>query len=195
MSPEVTALILAGGQARRMGGRNKALLEAGGETLLARLHRELAPRVARVLVSVAEPATWTALPQLCDPVPGLGPLGAIAAGLAAVPEWLLVVAVDMPFLGGPVLDLLLARCGAHATAPDAVAFRVAGLPEPLVALWHVSARRVVERRVSARQLKVAAALMDPELQVQWIDEPEVRSVDAKLRSFVNLNDLTDLAAL
>ncbi len=178
-----------------MGGRNKALLEARGETLLARLHRELAPRVARVLVSVAEPATWTELPQLCDPVPGLGPLGAIAAGLAAAPEWLLVVAVDMPFLEGPVLDLLLARSGAHASAPDAVAFRIAGLPEPLVALWHVSARSVVERRVAARQLKVAAALLDPELQVQWIDEPEVRSVDAELRAFVNLNDLNDLATL
>lgn len=193
MTPDVTALILAGGQARRMGGRNKALLEVGGETLLERLRRELAPRVTRVLVSVAQPVTWTELPQLCDPVPGAGPLGAIAAGLAAAPQWLLVVAVDMPFLAGPVLDLLLGDL--DTAAPDAVAFRVAGLPEPLVALWHVRARSVVERRVASRQLKVAAALLDPELQVRWIDEAEVRRVDLELRSFVNLNDTDDLATL
>lgn len=178
-----------------MGGRNKALLTVRGETLLERLHRELSPRVARVLVSVAEPVTWTALPQLCDPEPGLGPLGAIAGGLDAAPQWLLAIAVDMPFLGGPVLDLLLARGSRAAPESGAVAFRIAGLPEPLVALWHVRARPSVQRRVAARQLKVAAALLDPELQTQWIDEVEVRRVDPELRSFVNVNAVADIAAL
>ena len=36
MVPDTVGVILAGGQARRMGGGDKALLMLGGETLIAR---------------------------------------------------------------------------------------------------------------------------------------------------------------
>jgi molybdenum cofactor guanylyltransferase len=38
-------VILAGGQGSRMGGVDKALLRLGGETLLARVERRIAPQV------------------------------------------------------------------------------------------------------------------------------------------------------
>jgi molybdopterin-guanine dinucleotide biosynthesis protein A len=194
MELDVTALVLAGGRARRLGGRNKALLQVGGATLLDRLVAELTPRVARVWISLAEPATWTALPALLDPEPDMGPLGGIAAGLAAAPGWLLAVAVDMPYLRGEVLDLLLERARRGGN-PDAIAFRLGGLPEPLVALWGKSTACVVSQRLADRRLKVAAALLDPQLHVEWIDEEEVRRVDPELRAFVNVNSVTDAAAL
>ena len=200
--PDITGLILAGGRGRRLGGRNKALLRTGGQTLLARLHAELAPRVARVLVSVAEPAPWTELPTLVDPEPDLGPLCGIAAGLARAPGWLLAVAVDMPCLQGAVLDLLLgrldaatARRGADHPELDAVGFWLDGWPQPLMALWGPRSAPVVQRRLAARQLKVAAALQDPELTVAWVDEAAVRQVDPTLRAFANVNDERDAAAL
>jgi molybdopterin-guanine dinucleotide biosynthesis protein A len=191
-SIDVTALILAGGQGLRLGGRNKALLRVGGEQLIDRVAGVLRPRVTRLLVSVAEPASWTELPTVVDEQTGQGPLSGIAAGLSRAPGWLLVVAVDMPHLRGDVLDLLLARA---ASGCDAVAFRLGGLPEPLVALWGPACAPVVQRRLAAGQRKVADALLDPEVHVAWIDEPEVRALDPQLRTFCNVNDADDVAAL
>jgi molybdenum cofactor guanylyltransferase len=189
--PDITALILAGGRARRLGGRNKALLRVDGITLLDRLHAELAPRVSRILVSVAEPVTWTELPTVVDGSAGLGPLSGIGAGLALAPSWLLAVAVDMPFLCGPVLDLLLRHANPDV---DGAAFCLR-FPEPLVALWGPACRAVVERRIARGDLKVAEALQDPELRITWIDEAAVRAVDPTLRAFANINDAADVAAL
>lgn len=193
--PDLTALILAGGRARRLGGRNKALLVADGQTLVQRLELALAPLVRRTWISVAEPASWTGLPALVDPEPGLGPLSGIGAGLAAAPSWLLAVAVDMPHLGAAALELLVAELAARHDQVDAIAFRIGGRPEPLVALWGPACAQVVTRRLRARQLKVAAALQDPELRLGWIEEDRVRAVDPSLRSFANVNDERDAAGL
>lgn len=189
---DVTALILAGGQGRRLGGRNKALIEVEGQPLIERVAGVLRPRVARLLVSVAEPVSWTDLPTVIDERAGQGPLSGIAAGLRRAPGWLLVVAVDMPHLRGDVIDLLLARASSGC---DAAAFRIGGWPEPLLALWGPACAQVVQRRLAAAQRKVADALLDPELHVAWIDEPEVRALDPELRTFCNVNDADDVAAL
>ena len=191
--PDVTALILAGGRGRRLGGRNKALLTTGGERLIDRVARVLSPRVTSLLVSVAEPAPWTSLPTIVDDVPDQGPLAGIAAGLSLAPGWLLAVAVDMPHLRGEVLDLLLARAAAGDC--DAVAFRLGGLPEPLVALWGQPCAPVVQQRLRGGRRKVADALLDPELRVAWIEEDRVRALDPELQTFCNINDADDVAAL
>jgi 2-C-methyl-D-erythritol 4-phosphate cytidylyltransferase len=51
---EVSALILAGGMGLRMGGQPKALLEAGGETLLERAVRQARDHAAQVIVGLPE---------------------------------------------------------------------------------------------------------------------------------------------
>ena len=56
----MTAVILAGGQSRRM-GRDKLILTAGGETLLERAVRRYRAVFPRVLVSVAAPEKFPEL--------------------------------------------------------------------------------------------------------------------------------------
>ena len=71
--PRTVGLILAGGRARRMQGRDKALLTIRGEALLAHAIRRLRPQVdVLALNSNAEPELFAAygLATIPDRLPG-----------------------------------------------------------------------------------------------------------------------------
>lgn len=181
----LTACILAGGRARRMGGATKPLLVVDGETIFDRQRAVLAPRAREVIVALAEPGplAQVGLRAVYDRVPDAGPLAGLASALAAIDTpWLLAIAGDMPAISGQLLDVLIAH--AHEDV-DAVAPRVGGWPEPLCALWHRRALGFLDARLARGDYKVAAALDD--LRVAWVDEPALRAVDPALASFRNLN--------
>ncbi|MCO8143996.1 molybdenum cofactor guanylyltransferase MobA [Rhodovulum tesquicola] len=143
---QVVGVILAGGQGRRMGGVDKALIRLGGTTFLARVAARLGPQVAAMALSANGPVEDYAearLPVLADPPPGdLGPLAGVLAGLdwaaEAGADAVATVAVDTPFL--PV-DLV-ARLGTAAGGELAVAAS-GGRMHPTAALWPVGLRAEV----------------------------------------------------
>jgi molybdopterin-guanine dinucleotide biosynthesis protein A len=196
----IAACILAGGRATRLGGRAKPALIADGATILERQLDVLAPRVATVLVSVAPgaamevPARWRDRVALVeDREAGAGPLAGLAAALAACPaEWLLVVAGDTPGLSAPVVELLVAEAAAAGDA-DAVAPRVDGLAEPLLAVYRARVAPVAAARLAAGRRKVAALLTEAGLQVRWIEEAALRAVDPQLRCLDDVDTPEDLA--
>jgi molybdopterin-guanine dinucleotide biosynthesis protein A len=105
----VTAVILAGGLARRFKGEDKGLLELGRRPLAAWVAERLQGHVAEVLLNANRNlGDYAALgyPVVADHLVGNpGPLaGALAAGRTAQQEWLLTVPCDVPFLP---LDLAL----------------------------------------------------------------------------------------
>jgi len=185
----ITALVLAGGKATRLGGVAKHEIVVEGRTIFARQVAVLAPRVSEILV--ASSSDIAGYRTVRDPQEGVGPLAGIAAGLAAcTTEWLLVVAGDMPHLTGAVVDALLARAD---TAHDAVGIRIAGLPEPLVcALRCAVYRPIVARRLAARALKASQLLDGEPVRVAWLDDSELRAIDPELRAFFNVNAPEDL---
>ena len=84
----VAAAILAGGQARRMGGVAKALLEVEGRPIVARLIDEheidaVAHFAAKIVVpesaskAYTESCSVTAISMLCVPLPGTAPFEAL----------------------------------------------------------------------------------------------------------------------
>jgi molybdopterin-guanine dinucleotide biosynthesis protein A len=189
---DVAAAIIAGGEARRLGGRVKALLTIDGQTVLERQLAVLAPRCAAIAISANDPAPFQerGLPVIPDRRPGLGPLAGIAAALAWCPApYLLIVAGDMPYLEPGIIDLLLAR---RSAAVDAVVPFLRGLPEPLFALYGRSCLRVIEQRLAAGQRKVAGLILDAGLVIERVDERALRAVDPALRCFTNLNTAADL---
>lgn len=110
-SAPLVGLILAGGRSQRLGGRDKALLELRGQTLLARAIARLAPQVDVLAINSNVPAAAFAaygLPVIADRKPGyLGPLAGIHAGLKTWPDRRLVtVAVDLPFLPADLVSRL-----------------------------------------------------------------------------------------
>lgn len=170
----ITALILAGGRATRMGGVDKTAIVVGGETIFRRQLRVLAPRVTEILVSVgaherALPPVEAPLRTVIDAVDGAGPLAGVHAGLAAcTTPWLLVVAGDMPYVSGELLDRMTA---AARDDLDAVGIRIDGRPEPLFCLLRVApARAAIERRFAEGRRKASELLTDSGLRVAWLDE-------------------------
>jgi molybdopterin-guanine dinucleotide biosynthesis protein A len=178
-TPTISALILAGGKATRLGGIAKHELVIDGRSIFESQREVLAPRVAEIVVSGAEVAGHR---TVRDAIEGVGPLAGIAAGLGAIATpWLFVVAGDMPRLTGELVDRMIAARGDEL---DAVGLRVGALPEPLVCVLHVRVREVVERRLAAGRFKASGLLTDEGLRVTW--------QDADPDAVVNINSPGDL---
>jgi molybdenum cofactor guanylyltransferase len=188
--PDVTAVILAGGVGRRLGGATKPLVEIGGARILDHQLAVLAPRVRAVVVS-ANTAPWSPVPVIPDGVDGGGPLAGLAAALAAVDTpWILAVAGDMPWLAGEVLDLVLAAATGDRVA--AAVPRVGGYPEPLCAAYHARARAVIAAACARGERSPSRVLLGGGLAIAWIDEPALRAADPELRTFASVNEPGDL---
>lgn len=96
---DLCAVVLAGGQSRRMGGWDKGLLELAGVTLTGRVLARIEPLVRECLVSAnRHEAEYGAFghPVLGDA--GWGPLGGLLAALVVTDQpWALSLPCDMPF--------------------------------------------------------------------------------------------------
>lgn len=98
-------VILAGGQATRMGGGDKTLLELGSRPILAHVIDRLTPQVAGLALNAnGDPARFArfGLPVLPDGIPGFaGPLAGVLTGLdwaaARGADRIVTVAGDTPF--------------------------------------------------------------------------------------------------
>ncbi len=191
IAADVAAVILAGGRATRLGGAVKPLLQIGDATIVARLEAACAPLVGEVLVSTAAPAAWTSRRQVHDRVADAGPLAGLDAAFAATDTtWLLVLAGDLPDVQPALLVALLAATAADV---DAVVPRLAGHPEPLLAVYHRRCAAVVCALLDAGRRRVAGLAEHPAVRTRWLDEAALRQADPELRSFAGINDPADLA--
>jgi len=100
---DVTGVVLAGGQGRRMGGVDKGLVELAGAPMVAHVLARLAPQVGAVLINANQNLDrYRALgpPVVPDAVGGFaGPLAGLHAGLTgASGELVVTVPCDSPFL-------------------------------------------------------------------------------------------------
>jgi molybdenum cofactor guanylyltransferase len=141
----VATLILAGGEARRMGGGDKPLLPLGGRPVLAHVIERVSPPVA--IGANGDPARFVpfGLPVLPDP-PAFarrGPLAGLAAGLAWAggmgAEALLLVPGDAPFLP---------RDLARRLAPGPALAARGGRRHPTCSLWPASLGEALARHLA-----------------------------------------------
>ncbi len=150
--------MLAGGRSARM-GRDKALLPFRGGVLAASIASAVA-QAAGTAVLVGNPALGerTGYPAIPDRFPGEGPLGGILTALAhSRAEWNLIVACDMPALDAPFLRKLLDA--AEAAGADVLLPRgPSGRPEPLCAVYRLSALPPLEVAFASGARKITAAL-------------------------------------
>lgn len=121
-SNEITGVVLAGGRARRMQGRDKGLIELAGRPLAAYIIAALGSQVCQVLINANRNLDHYAelgCPVIPDDTPDYrGPLAGMAAGTrAATTPYVLTVPCDGPLLAPRLAERLytaLKTAGAHA---------------------------------------------------------------------------------
>ncbi|HEY3464303.1 MAG TPA: NTP transferase domain-containing protein [Amycolatopsis sp.] len=130
-------IVVAGGAASRLSGVDKPALSVGGKPLLARAIHALDGAERVVAVGPRRPGfdvVWTR-----EPVPGTGPVAALAAGLVFVPddvELVAVLAADLPGVRRSTVDKLVAAVG---DADGAVLVDADGARQWLLGAWRVAA--------------------------------------------------------
>jgi molybdopterin-guanine dinucleotide biosynthesis protein A len=180
----VTGLILAGGEGRRMGGADKGLLDWRGRPLVAHVVARLAPQVDALLISAnrnCETYASFGWPVIGDDLPGYqGPLAGLRAGLAAcATPWLVCCPCDCPRLPENLVARLMA-----AAAEQQAALAVAVSPTGMQPTFQLLRRELLpaldaylaagERRVGqwCRQQNAAEALFPDAAAFANLNSPD-----------------------
>ncbi len=190
MQIDVTGVLLAGGNSRRM-GEDKRYLVVGEQTLLERGLAVLRSIFQEVLVVIAQDSLPLNVDArvVRDLVPDCGSLGGLYTGLTqATTPYIFVVACDMPFLDPAVITQFTSR---RASA-DIVMAKLAARLHPMHALYGKGCLPVLEQMIRARQLKIQEMLSHASLHVRYVTDADLLTIDPSGRSFHNVNTPADL---
>ena len=195
-SPAVTAVILAGGRSRRMGGRDKAFLPLDGRAMIAHAIGTIRPQVHHLLINThGENAAYAALgyPLIRDVVAGQpGPLAGLLSGLLKAPDPLVLsVPCDMPLLPADLVARLAAALeksrGEVATVHDGTRLHQAILLAkrtlaPSVRAYLDQGERKVETWLTAQHYALADFSDCPEAFANANTPQELAQLEARLQS-------------
>jgi molybdenum cofactor guanylyltransferase len=165
---QVTGVILAGGQSRRM-GQDKAFLPFGKGLLIERVIEVVQQVTADVILITNTPERYRrfGLPMFSDVIAEAGSLGGIYTGLvSAKTPYSLCLACDMPFVK-PTFLRFLCRTAAEA---DVVIPRNAEDFQPLCAVYSQVCRDPIRHKIEVGQLKITG----------FFDQVRVRVIDGDL---------------
>jgi molybdenum cofactor guanylyltransferase len=187
------AYVLAGGGSTRF-GRDKALVEFGGELMLARMIELVRTQTGEIKIVAAK---WKyadfEAETLEDRWPGEGPLGGIVTALLHAQEtrpaheWNVILSCDMPFLTADWLRFLIER--AAKSAAQVVLAHSAQGPEPLCACWRTSAVETLKPAFERGVRKVTQGIS--QLDAEVLDERDWKRFDSAGRLFWNMNTAAD----
>lgn len=192
MTASIAGVILAGGQARRMGGGDKGALVLGGQSLFDRVIDRLGPQVSRLAVNAnGDPSRFGeyGLPVVADTLPDFpGPLAGVLAGM----EWaaglgfshIVTAAADTPFFPTD-LGTRLGRAAEKASTPIALAATQEDgrlIRHPTFGLWPVNLRADLRIALEGGLRKV----------VLWTDKHGAASTLFPDNAFFNINTPEDL---
>lgn len=185
----LTGAILAGGQARRMGGINKALLAIGGVPILDRILATLTTCCENVIVIANQPEPYNErhLAVFPDLLSGTGSLGGLYTALeVASTEKVFVCACDMPFVSGNLLRYLFARSSGY----DAIVPRDQYGLQPMHAIYSRAPKAMLRSRLQKGLLKVEHFL--DSISTRILPPEEVSRAEPLGIAFLNVNDPGDL---
>jgi molybdopterin-guanine dinucleotide biosynthesis protein A len=182
---DITGVVLAGGQGRRMGGVDKGLQLLHDRPMVAHVLARLTPQVGEIVINANQNAAEYAKfghRVVADEIGGFsGPLAGLHAGLKAATHPLVVtVPCDSPFLPAD----LVSRLGKNLGANQLAVAKTGDQPHPVFALVR---RDVLDNLQSflqrgGRKIDAWYASLD-HVEVQFDDQAD---------AFRNINTLEEL---
>ncbi|HEY9384464.1 MAG TPA: molybdenum cofactor guanylyltransferase [Gemmatimonadales bacterium] len=184
--------ILAGGDARRMAGAPKGLLEVGGQRILDRLVSTFEDALGSLPLLVAnaqDAATWRFdLRVVADRRPGSGTLGGLLTAVLEAPAPVVCVAWDMPFVAaGLIRELARGLADADVCIPASGGRR--GV-EPLCAGYGPATGPAMAAALDRGDLRAIA--FHEAVRVERLPEAVIRRFGEPERLFFNVNTADDL---
>ncbi|CAH0539889.1 molybdenum cofactor guanylyltransferase MobA [Vibrio marisflavi] len=178
-------VILAGGQASRMNGNDKGLIELNKKTLVEHAIEILAVQTDRYSINANRNLdTYQKFaPVIKDEITGFqGPLAGIHAGLAnSKTEWVGFVPCDCPFIVG---DLVERFCNDVSESNLIYVAHDGEHVQPIFSLWNIKVLDALEDYLKRGERKVGFFYKEMNAKpVDFSDTP---------KSFVNLNTPEDL---
>lgn len=172
-----TAIVLAGGESRRM-GKNKALLPINGRPMIEYVCAQLRNQFDQILVSADEAEKYAFLEWdiVRDRVPGWGPLMGMASALERSANDLnFVVACDMPDIEMTFARRLLSEAGGYdAVVPRTGERRL----EPLFAVYRKTVLRVMRDLLTAGERRIRPVFDHCRVKyIEWPDSKRPRNLN------------------
>jgi len=181
-----TAVVLTGGESKRMGS-DKARIVLAGKSLLEHVLEQLEPLFSDILISVREKRADIHYPQIVDKTADRGPMVGIKSVLEQVKtDWVFVIACDMPFISTGLIQHLAGLRGGH----DAVVPHVSDRPQPLFGFYNKTCLPMMEARMKQGQRSMIRLLAD--LDVFELSEQQVKTIDPELKSLLSLDSVEDV---
>ena len=181
-----TAVVLTGGESRRM-GRDKAMTKIAGKPMVAHIIETIDPLFSDILISVREFRTDVSLPQIIDSSSARGPMIGIKSALEAMQtDWLFVIACDMPFVSTELIQALVLKRENH----HAVLTHVDDRAQPLFGFYAKSCLPLMKTSVAEGQRSMMRLL--DQLDVYLLPEAEVERIDPQLNSLMSLDTVEEV---
>ena len=184
--------ILAGGQSKRFGGGFKTFTKIRGSTILNKIINTLSNFSNDIIINANNIEKFKNLnhPVVKDKFDGfLGPLAGIHASILwainnnSEKEWVFTVPSDTPFLPSNLLEKFLSS---YSSDTDILIARSNQRHHPVVAMWHVSLLKSLEKELESKNSKI----------MLWVKKHKYKFVEFNTiqeNDFFNINTQEDLS--
>ena len=191
----ITGIILAGGQARRMGGQDKGLIELARKPMIEYVLNAIKPQVDDIIINANRNQSayeGYGFPVVADQVEGYcGPLAGMASGLeAAKTPFVVTVPCDSPLIPDDLVHKLYSAlqnehaeiCTAHANGrlqPVFTLMKSELLPSMLEFLNN--GERKIDKWFEKHQLAIADFSEQPDTFININSTEELKALELKLK--------------
>ena len=195
MVKDAVGVILAGGQARRMGGVDKALIPLGGTTLIGRAVARASVQVGDLIINAnGDPKRFAhlGLPVMADSVGGsAGPIAGILAGFEWMrrerpkARWLASFACDCPFFPMDMVERLVTK--ARNDRVQVAVAQSGAQHHPVFAVWSA------EISATSEEVLVKRGLRKVDDFIATLTNVRVPFESEPIDPFLNINTPEELA--
>jgi len=178
-----SGIILAGGKSSRL-GVDKIFLEYKNKKFIDIIIEKLSKICSEIIISGRKYKNY----KSCKDEYNINaPISGLYSGLKSSKyKYSLIVAGDLPFIEMDILKLIISKMSPKI---DIVIPAINGYYEPLVAIYSRNILKILETKIKKKQYKISSLI--EEINAIVIKEKEIKKIDPKFYSFLNINTKKD----